>query len=156
MSLSYPKRQFVLKELSDGQILPSDDISWQQEVLFSLPPSHNFPDTMIRTLINAKTPSSSYQELTLLSLATSDMGTFRLLVHAGYLLDRVIHLVSDQDIKGETFTARREQLYRTMTALMSVLEVEEECSIASVRVARNVLNRYFRLPRQANLVLSGS
>lgn len=97
---------------------------------------------MMRKLIDAKTPSSSYQELTLLSLATSDMGTFRLLVHAGYLLDRVIHLVSDQDIKGETFTARREQLYRTMTALMSLLEVEEECSIASVRVARNVLNRY--------------
>lgn len=93
-------------------------------------------------LIDAKTPSPSYKELTLLSLATSDMGTFRLLVHAGYLLDRVIHLVSDQDIKGQTFTPRREQLYRTMTALMSVLEVEEKCSTASVRVARNVLNRY--------------
>lgn len=97
---------------------------------------------MIRKLIHAKAPTFSYKELTLLSLATSDMGTFRLLVHAGHLLDRVIHLASDPNIKGRTLTARREQLYRTMTALMSVLEVEEQCSTASVRVARNVLNRY--------------
>lgn len=38
MSLSYPQRPLLLKELSDGQILPSDDISWQQEVILSLSP----------------------------------------------------------------------------------------------------------------------
>jgi hypothetical protein len=74
------------------------------------------------------------------------MGTFRLLAHAGYLLGRVIHLISSYFAERESGSTRRTQLYRTITALMTVLEVEAQTSIVSVRVARSILNRYLPYP----------
>ena len=36
MALGCPQRPLLLKEPDENQILPSDDISWQQEVLYLL------------------------------------------------------------------------------------------------------------------------
>jgi len=69
------------------------------------------------------------------------MGTFRLLVHAGYLIGRVIQLISDKHSPQQFLSERVSQLYRTIRALMNVLEVEIRSSIVSVSVARSILNR---------------
>lgn len=84
---------------------------------------------------------SSDANLTLLSPASSNMGTFRLLVHAAYLVGRVLQLVSDHKSGDQLTGARRAQLYRTICALATLLEVELQTSLVSVNVARSVINR---------------
>ena len=74
------------------------------------------------------------------------MGTFRLLVHAAYLVGRVIQLISDHRAGHQSVAIRRRQLYRTISALANVLEVEQQTTIVSVSVARSTLNRYFLVP----------
>lgn len=71
------------------------------------------------------------------------MGTFRLLVHAAYLVGRVIQLISDYHIVRQSVATRRPQLYRTISALVNLLEVEQQTKIVPVSVARSTLNRYF-------------
>ncbi|KAJ5238517.1 fungal-specific transcription factor domain-containing protein [Penicillium chermesinum] len=94
----------------------SDDLSWKQE--------HPL--------------QCSY--LTLLSPASSNMGTFRLLVHAAFLVGRVVQLLSDRHAGHEVLPSRRTQLYRTIKALANVLEVELQTTLVSVSVARSTLN----------------
>jgi hypothetical protein len=40
MALGYPQRPLLLEEPLESQILPSDDISWQQQVISSISPSY--------------------------------------------------------------------------------------------------------------------
>ncbi|KAJ5280028.1 fungal-specific transcription factor domain-containing protein [Penicillium angulare] len=68
------------------------------------------------------------------------MGTFRLLVHAAYLVGRVIQLVSDHHTGQQSIARRQKQLYCTIDALANVLEVERQITIVSVSVARSTLN----------------
>lgn len=69
------------------------------------------------------------------------MGTFRLLVHATYLVGRVLQLFSDHKSGDQSIRTRRIQLYRTISALAIVLEVELQTSLVSVSVARSIINR---------------
>lgn len=69
------------------------------------------------------------------------MGTFRLLVHAAYLIGRVVQLISDKHTRQEFLSERASQLYRTIRALTNVLEVEVQSTIVSVSVSRSILNR---------------
>jgi hypothetical protein len=69
------------------------------------------------------------------------MGTFRLLVHAAYLVGRVLQLVSDHKFGDQSIRGRRTQLYRTISALATLLEVELQTSLVAVSVARSTINR---------------
>lgn len=69
------------------------------------------------------------------------MGTFRLLVHAGYLTGQVIQLKCDKGLERQSIHNSGSQLYRTICAFMNVLEVEVQSTITSVGVARSILNR---------------
>lgn len=69
------------------------------------------------------------------------MGTFRLLVHAAYLAGRVVQLISDHKNGDQSVSMRRTQLYRTISALATLQEVESQISIVSVSVARSTINR---------------
>ena len=90
---------------------------------------------------NPKQNPLSYSMLTLLSPARSNMGTFRLLVHAAVLVGRVIQFLSDHRADHKAMPGRRTQLYRTISALANVLEVELQTTLVSVSVARSTLNR---------------
>ncbi|KAL7914269.1 hypothetical protein GGI35DRAFT_238511 [Trichoderma velutinum] len=113
VALGCLQRPLSIKEPHENMELPSDEISWEQE---TPPPEPN---------------------LTLASPALSNMGNLRLLAHASYLLGRVLQYVSGEILPEKD---KKEQLYRTICALINVLEVENQFGIVSVGVPRSILN----------------
>ncbi|KAI0965285.1 hypothetical protein F4678DRAFT_453025 [Xylaria arbuscula] len=113
IALGCPQRLLSIPQPDGSIVLPSDEPSWEQE----------FPS-----------PESSF---TLASPPMPSMGNFRLLVHASYLLGRVLQYVSD-DSSREPSDAL--QIYNTICALLKVLEVEDQHGIMSVGVPRSILN----------------
>ncbi|KAL7928394.1 hypothetical protein V8C35DRAFT_318304 [Trichoderma chlorosporum] len=112
MGLGSPERKFLIKEPSKSTLLPSDDMSWEQE----------YPSVEPR--------------LTLESPALSEMGNFRLLAHSTYLISQVITYVSDHSSQSPEGTT---QLYRTVSALINVVEAEREGN-STCFVPRALLN----------------
>ncbi|KAL7953619.1 hypothetical protein V8C34DRAFT_317997 [Trichoderma compactum] len=111
IALGCPQRPLSMKGPHENTELPSDETSWEQEA----PPSE--------------------PNLTLTSPALSNMENMRLLAHASYLLGRVLQYVSGEALPEKDKT---EQLYRTICALINVLEVENQFGIVSVGVPRSI------------------
>ncbi|KAH8689579.1 fungal-specific transcription factor domain-containing protein [Talaromyces proteolyticus] len=116
MMLGYPKGTLLLKEPDKNENLPSDDVSWDQ--------AYPSPEAY----------------LTLLSPAKSEMSSFRLLVHAAYLIGRVLQHASDDHLPLQAYNEKGAQIYRTICALMTVLDNETRSAIIPVSVPRGVLN----------------
>ncbi|KAI8635560.1 hypothetical protein F5Y19DRAFT_482739 [Xylariaceae sp. FL1651] len=112
IALGCPQRSLSIPEPDNNKVLPSDELSWEHE---------------------SPSPQSS---LTLASPPMSNMGNFRLLVHACCLLGRVLQYISD-DSSYEHSGAL--QIYNTICALIKVLEVEATCGM-SVSVPRSILH----------------
>lgn len=80
--------------------------------------------------------------MTLLAPATSEMSSFRHVVHAAYLIGRVLQHASDYHLPAQVYSERGKQLNRTICALMTALEVETQSAMFLVTVPRAILNRW--------------
>lgn len=70
------------------------------------------------------------------------MGTFRLLVHAAFLVGRVFQFLAERREGLDAMPSRRTQLYRTIIALTNVLEIELQTTLVAISVARCTLHAY--------------
>lgn len=70
------------------------------------------------------------------------MSSFRHVVHAAYLIGRVLQHASDHHLPAKVYSERGKQLNRTICALMAALEVETRSAIFPVTVPRAILNRW--------------